>query len=136
MTGGLFDDDVLEELTADAPPATLDNDPKLDAIIARRRELERERNARRRGLRPSHRCPACGGRTFRRRRVYPSRGVVDDRCKRCAEHLDAWAEQNVDRAGVDAGLDDRPRCPVHVGQLAPCQVCADLLELELALEAG
>lgn len=108
-------------------------DDRLDAIIEARKAAERERNAARRGTRRSHPCPACGRRTFRRPRVYRSRGVVDDRCQGCADGnpltgvAEAWAEQNVDRKGVDAGLDDRPRCAVHLTQLAPCAICSEYL---------
>lgn len=117
----------------DLEPVAVD---PLDAIIARRQAAERERNARRRGTRVSHPCPACGRRTFRRPRRYPSRGVVDDRCTGCAEGNPLTglgpvdATQHVDRAGLNSGLDDRPRCTVHITQLAPCGICALLLELD------
>lgn len=133
MTGGLFDDAQLEELTVERELPPIDEDPRVDALIAARREVERARNVRRRGTRRSHPCPACGRRTFRAPKVDRRRGVVDDRCQGCAEGnpltgvAEAWAEQNTDRAGVDAGLDDRPRCPVHRTQLAPCGICASLL---------
>lgn len=109
-TLGMFDD---------PPPAP---DP-LDAIAARQAQTERDRNARRRGTRTSHPCPACGARTFRRPRVFPSAGTVDARCVGCV-NANLWPEQHVDRRGLNTGLDDRPRCAAHPTQLAgACPLC-------------
>ena len=54
----------------------------------------------------AHKCPCCGGRTYRRIRVMPTLNRVDARCQRCV-NLNAWPEQHVDHS--------RPDCTVPTG---------------------
>lgn len=112
-----------------------ERDAKLDRLVAeaatKRKAAERARNARRRGSRVSHPCPACGRRTFRTPVVMDGGRAVDERCGPCVKGnkvtgvASAWAEQATDRARADAvELDTRRRCKLHPRELTPCALCA------------